>query len=106
MLQEAFVELLRRGATDLPPDVEAALRAAHAREDEGTPAKAVFRTILENVEMARKDSTPICQDTGSLIFYIDYPAGGAEKPLREAAVRGRRGGDQEVLPPARTPSTR
>ena len=85
MLQEAFVELLRRGATDLPPDVEASLRAAHAREDEGTPAKAVFRTILENVEMARKDSTPICQDTGSLIFYIDYPAGGSEKPLREAA---------------------
>jgi fumarate hydratase class I len=85
MLQEAFLELLRRGATDLPPDVEAALRAAHAREEEGQPARSVFGTILENVEMARMNSTPICQDTGSLIFYIDYPAGGAEKPFREAA---------------------
>ena len=74
MLQEAFVELLRRGATDLPPDVEAALRAAHAREDEGTPAKAVFRTILDNVEMARRNaSTPICQDTGTPILYIYHP---------------------------------
>jgi len=85
MLQDAFLELLRRGATDLPPDVEAALRAAHAREEEGKPAKGVFQTILENVEMARRDSTPICQDTGSIIFYIDYPVGGEEEPYRDAA---------------------
>jgi len=83
-LKNAILELLRRAATDLPPDVEKALREAYEREDNGTPARAVMRTILQNVEMARQQSTPICQDTGSLIFYIDFPLGDDERKYREA----------------------
>lgn len=83
-LKDAIVELLRRAATDLPPDVEKALRDAYEREGEGTPARAVFRTILENVELARKQSTPMCQDTGSIIMYVDFPVGDDEKKYREA----------------------
>lgn len=83
-LKEAVLELIRRAATDLPPDIEKALQEAYEREDEGTPAKSVFKTILENVKLARENSTPICQDTGSLIFYIDFPVGEAEKTYREA----------------------
>ncbi len=78
-LQQSFVELLRRAATDLPPDVENALSTAYEQEEEGSPAKAVFRTILQNVKMAREQSTPMCQDTGSLIFYIDLPEGEKEQ---------------------------
>ncbi|APF16924.1 hydro-lyase, Fe-S type, tartrate/fumarate subfamily, alpha subunit [Caldithrix abyssi DSM 13497] len=83
-LKEAFLELIRRAATDLPPDVEAVLQKAYEKEDDNTPAKNVFATILENVKLARKQSTPICQDTGSLVFYIDYPEGGQERTYREA----------------------
>ncbi|MCK4765513.1 MAG: fumarate hydratase [Candidatus Aminicenantes bacterium] len=83
-LKESILELIRRAATDLSPDVEKVLSDACDREEENTPAKSVFNTILENVHMAREKSTPICQDTGSLIFYIDFPAGEAEKKYREA----------------------
>jgi fumarate hydratase class I len=83
-LKEALLELIRRAATDLPPDVEAALQKAYEKEDDNTPAKNVFATILQNVKMAREQSTPICQDTGSLVFYIDFPVGHAEKTYREA----------------------
>jgi len=83
-LKKQILELIRRAATDLPPDVEQKLREAYDKEDENTPAKNVFATILENVQMARKQSTPMCQDTGALVFYIDYPAGGREKEYREA----------------------
>lgn len=83
-LKNAILELLRRAATDLPPDIEKALKEAHDREGEGTPARAVFKTILKNVELARKQSTPICQDTGSLIFYIDFPVGDTEEKYRKA----------------------
>ncbi len=83
-LKEALLELLRKASTDLAPDVEQVIRQAHDGEDEGTPAKAVFNTIIENVEMARKQSTPMCQDTGSPVFYIDYPEGGIEREFREA----------------------
>ncbi len=83
-LKESVLELIRRAATDLSPDVEKSLADAYAREAEGTAAKEVFNTILENVRMARENSTPICQDTGSLIFYIDFPVGDTEKKYREA----------------------
>jgi len=85
-LKESILELIRKAATDLSPDVEQALQQAHEREDDGSPAKGVFGTILENVRMAREGSTPMCQDTGSLIFYIDYPEGGVEKEYREATI--------------------
>ncbi|MCK4943607.1 MAG: fumarate hydratase, partial [Candidatus Aminicenantes bacterium] len=83
-LKSAILELIRRAATDLSPDVEKALEDAFQREDEGTPAKSVFNTILENVRLARENSTPICQDTGSLVVYIDFPEGFSEKTYREA----------------------
>lgn len=83
-LKESFLELLRRAATDLSPDVETALQEAHQQEDAQAPAKNVLATILENVKLAREKSTPICQDTGSLILYIDYPQGESEKKYREA----------------------
>jgi len=83
-LKQSVLELIRRAAVDLSPDVEKALVDAFNREDEGAPAKNVMKTILENVVMARKENSPMCQDTGTLIFYIDYPQGESEKNFREA----------------------
>jgi fumarate hydratase class I len=84
-LKKSILELIRRAATDLSPDVEKSLNEAYKKEDENSPAKNVFKTILENVRMAREGSTPICQDTGSLVFYIDFPVGSSEQEYREAA---------------------
>lgn len=70
-LTNVFLDLLARASTDLSPDVEEALTAAHEREEENTPARGVLQTILENVAMARKNRTPMCQDTGSVIMEID-----------------------------------
>ncbi len=88
-LTQELLELVRLAATDLPDDVEAALRAARDREDEGSVARSVLDTILRNVEMARTNSTPICQDTGVPIFYVDMPQGWSMREMRrqiEAAV--------------------
>jgi fumarate hydratase class I len=88
-LTEHFIELIRRASTDLPPDVEAALRAAQAREEPGSAAAGALEAILENVVLARAQSTPICQDTGTLIFRISHPQGMGTRQLRtqiEAAV--------------------
>lgn len=74
-LTEQFVELIRLTSTDLQPDVESALWAARNREAEGSAARGALDTILENVALARKISAPICQDTGTPIFYIYHPAG-------------------------------
>jgi fumarate hydratase class I len=87
--REPFVELIRRASTDLPADVEAALRAAQAREEPGSAAEGALATILENVALARANSTPICQDTGVPIFYVSHGAGVSTREVRaqlEAAV--------------------
>jgi len=90
-LEAVFVELVRRAATDLPADVEAALQAAREREEPGSAAAGALETILENVALARARSTPICQDTGVPIFYVFHPVGASTRELRaqvEAAVAG------------------
>ncbi len=82
-LTDAFVELIRRAATILPDDMQGALKKAHENEDEGTAAKSAFNTILLNVEIAEKNSTPICQDTGTPIFEIFYPIGVSTRRLSD-----------------------
>ncbi len=85
-----FLELVRRAATDLPPDVEASLRKSLEREEPGSAARGALETILRNVQLARENSTPICQDTGTPIFYVHYPEGMSMRKLRaqiEDAVR-------------------
>jgi len=74
-LTETFIELVRRAACELPRDVEAALQAAYRSEAEGSAGAEALSTILENVRMARARSTPICQDTGALVFYVCHPPG-------------------------------
>ncbi len=66
---------IRSASTDLPSDVEAALRQAPGQEPPGSPAANTFEAILDNVRMAREKCTPICQDTGSLLFAVDHPVG-------------------------------
>jgi fumarate hydratase class I len=72
-LKDSVIELIRRASTDLSIDVENSLQNALNSEKSDTPAKSVLSTILENVAIARKNSTPICQDTGYLIFYVELP---------------------------------
>ena len=81
-LTDAFLELIRRTATDLSPDVEKSLRDARQQEEDGSAAQGALDSILRNVEMARQNSTPICQDTGTPIFYVHHPPGWSTKELR------------------------
>lgn len=82
-LKDALVELVRRAATDLPADMEKALAEAKGREEPGSAAEGALDTILRNVEMARAHSTPICQDTGTPIFEVYYPAGVSTRTLAD-----------------------
>ncbi|NQS91424.1 MAG: fumarate hydratase [Chloroflexi bacterium] len=80
-LTEHILELVRLAATDLPGDVEDTLRRSRAEEIEGSAAQGALDTILQNVEMARKKSTPICQDTGTPLFFVTYPEGWSTRKL-------------------------
>jgi len=81
---ETISALLAKTSTDLPPDVEAALRRGLASENPGSNAAQALEAILENVALARQRRQPLCQDTGTLLFWIEFPAGLHLAPLRDA----------------------
>jgi fumarate hydratase class I len=82
-LTSEILELVRFTSTNLPPDAEKALREAFAKEEPGSAAYGALETILKNVEMTRRNSTPICQDTGTPIFFVHYPEGWSPRALKE-----------------------
>jgi fumarate hydratase class I len=82
-ITESILELVRLTSTDLPPDVEASIHRALKQEEPGSAARGALETILKNVELSRQNSTPICQDTGTPIFYVYYPAGWSTRALRQ-----------------------
>lgn len=87
---QRFVEVIRRASTQLPVDVMAALSQARSRETEASLAQRTFDTILENVDLARDNKAPICQDTGTPIVWIRHPVGVSTRMLTaafEEAVR-------------------
>jgi fumarate hydratase class I len=82
-LTEKILELIRRTSTDLPGDVEKSLVTALENEQPGSAARGAMETILKNVALSRKNATPVCQDTGTPIFYVSHPEGMSTRSLRE-----------------------
>ncbi len=70
-LKEKIVELIERASTRIPDDVRRAIIKAKERE-QNERAKAVLDIILQNCQKAYEYTTPICQDTGSLLFFVEY----------------------------------
>lgn len=67
---ERLAAFIRETSSSLPDDAEHALRMALRREPKGSSARVVVETILENVKLARTNGTPVCQDTGTLTFWV------------------------------------
>jgi fumarate hydratase class I len=82
-LTNEILELIRRTSSSLPADVEERLHQAVEKEKPGSAARGALETILKNVEISRANSTPICQDTGTPIFHIQYPEGWSTRRLKE-----------------------
>ena len=68
---DRLVNLIRETSSSLPPDVLKALNAALRKERKGSSAAVVLKTILDNCAIAAKRGTPLCQDTGTLTFFVD-----------------------------------
>jgi len=66
-----LTELIRRTTSSLPGDVVSALKKSYRKESPSSSARVVLSTILENCALAERESTPLCQDTGTLTFYVD-----------------------------------
>jgi fumarate hydratase subunit alpha len=67
--EEVAFNLIRQAIIYLPSDVKAALQKAFA-EETSLNGKMQLKNILDNVALAEQLQSPICQDTGTLNFYV------------------------------------
>ena len=95
-LATSLLELITQTATNLPPDVRAAMSLAAGAETPGTQSAQALDIILSNVDMAKEDEGPICQDTGMPTFIVHTPVGvnqlRIKKAIREAVAEATRCG--------------
>jgi fumarate hydratase class I len=85
VLQDSLLELIRRASAEIPDDVHKAIADSLEREKKGTIAESAMKIIEQNIELAKNKSQPICQDTGSIIFYVDCPVGFDQLAFQDAA---------------------
>jgi len=74
-LKDSLIELVRRTSAEIPDDVHKAIVESLEREKQGTIAASAMKIIERNIALAKNKSQPICQDTGSILFYVDGPVG-------------------------------
>ena len=67
--EQVLFETIKRGATEISPDVKTAFEKAIERE-ENNDAKNGLEATLKSMEMSQKRENPLCVDTGWPIFYF------------------------------------
>ncbi len=85
-LQASLLELIRVTSTVLPKDVVGALDRARGHETAGSNAKYALDIIDCNIGLAKTKSQPLCQDTGSILFYVHAPVGYDQLAFEQATV--------------------
>ncbi|MBS1116552.1 MAG: fumarate hydratase [candidate division NC10 bacterium] len=84
-LKANLLELIRRTSAELPDDVFQAVDVGAKTEPAGTTGAYAMDIITKNIDLAKRKSQPLCQDTGSILFFVKIPVGGAQLVFEAAA---------------------
>src|SRR5258705_3709009 len=84
-LQDSLVELIRRTSAEIPDDVHQAILTSLENEKKNSLAASAIKIIDQNIALAKQKSQPICQDTGSILFFVDCPLGFDQITFTETA---------------------
>lgn len=85
LVEAVGFNILRQAVIYLPDDVKQALKRAYA-EETSDMGKTQLKAILDNIELAEKFQAPVCQDTGTIIFYVKAGAEAKDLDKVEAAL--------------------
>lgn len=67
---EAVKEMCISANLYLADDMDSKIRQA-AKEEDSTLGKQILNQLIENMKIAGEDQTPICQDTGMAVFFVN-----------------------------------
>lgn len=71
--EACFTEIIRKTSAELPKDVVECIEEGKKQEAEGSRGQYAMGIIEKNIGLAKVKSAPLCQDTGSILFFIHYP---------------------------------
>jgi fumarate hydratase, class I len=77
------LELIRRTSAFLPPDISHVIELQRALEQKGSKADLALSLVSQNIGLAKRLSAPICQDTGTITFYVKAPIGFDQLELQD-----------------------
>jgi fumarate hydratase, class I len=72
---DSLVELIRITSTVVPEDIQRVLSKSMTEEEPNTTASYAMGIIKDNIQLAKFKSQPLCQDTGTVIFFVYHPPG-------------------------------
>ena len=95
-LLPTFVEIIRKTSAELPQDVVDAVVEGLEREAKESRGEYALKIIQKNIELAKKKSQPLCQDTGSILFFGHFPQSWdyemLQKTIRKAVMEATKKG--------------
>lgn len=75
ILHANLLELIRRTSAYLPRDVQLTIEERKTQESKGSRAEFALQMVAQDIGLAKQRSLPICQDTGTITFYVKVPVG-------------------------------
>ncbi|MEM0240005.1 MAG: fumarate hydratase [Candidatus Nezhaarchaeales archaeon] len=89
LIEEVAFQLIKRASVVLPKDVKTSLQRAY-EEETSNLGKTQLKAIIDNIAIAERLGSPVCQDTGIVSFFVkgrnlDYKV--LEGSLRQATIR-------------------
>ncbi len=85
-LKANLLELIRRTSAELPDDVVRVIQRAAVQEAQGSSGQYAMNIIVKNIDMAKLKSAPLCQDTGSILFFVRCPKDFDQLAFEKAAA--------------------
>ena len=86
-LFDSLLELLRVTSAEIPDDIQKVILKALRREEKKTSAEYAMQIIKANIELAKKKSQPLCQDTGTVHVFVEHPRGYVQGPFIKTLER-------------------
>jgi tartrate/fumarate subfamily iron-sulfur-dependent hydro-lyase alpha chain len=84
-LKATLLELIRRTSAELPADVVQTIGRHSQQEQPGSNAEYAMTIIRQNIDLAKLKSAPLCQDTGSILFFVKAPKAFDQLAFEKAA---------------------
>lgn len=86
-LFDSILELIRVTSTVIPDDVQKVILKALKKEEKNSSAGYAMDIIKANIDLAKKKSQPLCQDTGTIHFFVEHPVGFHQSKFVEVAKK-------------------